>query len=98
MTADIQTKALAAAIETSFVQDGRLGYTCHDLADQYVAALPAAHDFTDDLMAYARWVRLADRPDISQMEVDFLRRKCVLIALEIAYHRGELDKNWIMEN
>lgn len=98
MTAGAQTKTLAVAIEASFIEDGWLGNTCHDLADQYVAALPETHDFTDDLEAYARWVGLAGRPDISQMEIDFLRRKCVLIALEIAYHRGELDQNWRLAN
>jgi hypothetical protein len=82
----------------SFLADGRSGRTGHDLADQYMAALPAGTRTAEDLEAYAYWVKLAGRAGISQMEIDYIRRKCVIIALETAYERGELARNWRMEH
>lgn len=99
MTAE-QIHELAIAIEASYQADGRVGYTGGDLADQYMAALPLPDisDIADQRDQYASLVRLANDQGGDQQAIDYIRCNCVIVALEAAYIRGDLFRNWRMES
>lgn len=94
-----QIHELAIALEASYLADGRIGRTGQDLADQYMAALPMPDfsDIADQRDLYASHVRLANDQGSDQQAIDYIRCKCVIVALEVAYIRGDLSRDWRME-
>lgn len=90
-----QVHALAVALEASYQADDRTGYSGADLVDQFMAAVPQPDisDIADRQNLYAHHVRLANDPGCDQRAIDYIRCKCVLVALEVAYIRGDLVRN-----
>ena len=83
-----QIRDLAVALEASYRANGRTGYGSADLADQYMAAVPLP-EFPDQRNLYGYHVRLAN----DQRAIDYIRCRCVLVALEVAYLRGDLYRD-----
>lgn len=96
---DEQIHELAIALEASYLADGRVGRAGQDLADQYMAALPQPDiaDIADMRDQYDSFFRLANDQGRDRQSITYIRCKCVIAALEAAYFRGDLARNWRME-
>jgi hypothetical protein len=94
-----QIHEMAIALEASYLADGRIGRTGQNLADQFMAALPRPDfsNISEQRDLYSRYVRLANDQGGNQQAITYIRCKCVVVALEVAYIRGDLARDWRME-
>lgn len=91
-----QIHELALALEASFLADSGMGRGSVDLSDQFMAAIPRPDicEISEQRDYYARILRLAADQGRNQQSIDYIRCKCVIVALEVAYIRGDLNRNW----